>query len=258
MKLENQTAIVTGGGRGIGKAIALALAREGANVVVCGRHEDTLQQTEREIAELGRRALALVINVSRDEEVEALVQSTLAEFGSVNVLVNNVGIVGPTAPITGVTRAEWDETLAVNLTSAFLCCRAVLPSMIERNSGKIINISSVAGRMAYALRAPYAVSKWGMIGLTKTLAQEAGPHGIQVNAVLPGPTAGERMQHVIDQRAQELGRSSAEVEKDYVAATALKRMVDPEHVAAMVVFLASSDGDSITGQAIDVTAGMAL
>ena len=258
MKLENQTAIVTGGGRGIGKAIALAFAREGANVLVCGRHEETLQQTARDIQQLSRRALAFVADVSQDQEVEVMVQAALNEFGSVNILVNNVGIVGPTAPITNVTRKEWDETLAVNLTSAFLCAKAVLPAMIERRSGKIINISSVAGRMAYALRAPYAVSKWGMIGLTRTLAQEAGPHNIQVNAVLPGPTSGERMQTVIDQRAKELGQSAAEVEKNYVAATALKRMVDPEHVAATVVFLASTDGDSITVQAIDVTAGVAL
>ena len=258
MKLTDQTAIVTGGGRGIGKAIALALARAGANVLVCGRHQETLQQTAREIDQLGRRSLAIVTDVSQDNEVEAMVQSALHEFGRLNILVNNAGIVGPTAPITAVTRADWDQTLAVNLTSAFLCARAVLPAMIERGSGKIINISSVAGRMAYALRAPYAVSKWGMIGLTKTLAQEAGPHGIQVNAVLPGPTAGDRMQTVISRRAHELGQSAAEVEKDYVEATALKRMVDPEHVAAMVVFLAASDGDSITGQAIDVTAGMAL
>ena len=258
MKLEEQTAIVTGGGRGIGKSIALALARAGASVLVCGRHEETLQQTARDIQQLGRQALAIVADVAQEKEVETMVKLALREFGNVNILVNNAGIVGPTAPITNVNRKDWDETLAVNLTGAFLCAKAVLPAMIERRSGKIINISSVAGRMAYALRAPYAVSKWGMIGLTRTLAQEAGPYNIQVNAILPGPTAGERMKGVIDQRAQELGQSAAEVEKHYVEATALKRMVEPEHVAAMVVFLASSDGDSITGQAIDVTAGVGL
>jgi NAD(P)-dependent dehydrogenase (short-subunit alcohol dehydrogenase family) len=258
MNLANQTAIVTGGGRGIGKAIALALARDGANVLVCGRHEETLKHTAAEIQKLGKQALAIVTNVSQEKEVEAMVESALSEFRGVNILVNNAGIAGPTAPITNVSKNDWDETIAVNLTSAFLCARAVLPGMIERRSGKIINIASVAGRMAYALRGPYAVSKWGMIGLTKTLAQEVGPHNIQVNAILPGPTAGERMQAVIDQRAQELGRSSEEVERLYVEGTALKRMVDPEHVAAMAVFLASGSGDSITGQAIDVTAGYGL
>lgn len=258
MKLEHQSAVVTGGGHGIGKAIALALAQEGANVLICGRHEETLQQTAGEIQKLGRQGLAVVCDVAQEDQVDAMIKSALSAFGSLNILVNNAGIVGPTAPITNVSREDWDHTLAVNLTSAFLCARAVLPGMIERRSGKIINISSVAGRMAYALRAPYAASKWGMIGLSRTLAQEVGPHNIQVNAVLPGPTAGERMQIVIDQRAKELGQSSADVEKQYVDGTALKRMVDPAHVAATVVFLASSDGDSITGQAIEVTAGIAL
>jgi NAD(P)-dependent dehydrogenase (short-subunit alcohol dehydrogenase family) len=258
MKLKDQTAIVTGAGRGIGRVIALALAREGADVLVCGRHEETLKQTAAEIQQLDRRALAIVCDVSQETEIDTMVQSSLREFGRVGVLVNNAGIAGPTAPLTRVTKKDWDETIAVNLTSAFLCARAVLPGMIERRSGKIINISSVAGRMAYALRGPYAVSKWGMIGLTRTLAQEFGSHNIQVNAILPGPTAGERMQAVIDQRSRELGLKAAEVEKLYVEGTALKRLVDPQHVAAMAVFLASSDGDSITGQAIDVTAGYAI
>ena len=258
MKLKTQTAIVTGGGRGIGRMIALALAREGADVLICGRDENALKQTAAEIQQLGRRAVATVCDVSQEIEIEAMVQSALREFGCVSILVNNAGIAGPTAPITSVSTKDWDETIAVNLTSAFLCARAVIPGMIAHKAGKIVNISSVAGRMGYALRGPYAVSKWGMIGLTKTLALECGPNNIQVNAILPGPTTGERMQAVIDQRAQELGKSAAEVEKLYVEGTALKRMVDPEHVAAMTVFLASSDGDSITGQAIDVTAGYAI
>ena len=258
MKLEQQTAIVTGGGHGIGKTIALALAQAGAGVLVCGRHESTLQETANEIQAIGQRAIAYVCDVSRESEVRAMVDTAARELGKVDLLVNNAGIVGPTKPVTGVTLAEWDETMAVNLTSAFLCARAVLPAMIERRRGKIINISSVAGRMAYALRAPYAVSKWGMIGLTRTLAQEVGPQNIQVNAILPGPTAGERMKRVIDRRAAELGQSVAEVEQQYVGDTALKRMVDPEHVAAAVIFLASSEGDSITGQSIEVTAGLGL
>jgi NAD(P)-dependent dehydrogenase (short-subunit alcohol dehydrogenase family) len=258
MKLEDQTAIVTGGGRGIGRVIALALAREGVDVLICGRDQKALAQTAAEIHELGRRAFTTVCDVSQESEIDAMVQAALSEFGRVNILVNNAGIAGPTAPITEVSTKDWDETIAVNLTSAFLTARSVLPGMIASASGKIVNISSVAGRMAYALRGPYAVSKWGMIGLTKTLAQECGPHNIQVNAILPGPTAGDRMQAVIDRRAQELGKPAAEVERLYVEGTALKRMVDPEHVGAMTVFLASSDGDSITGQAIDVTAGYAI
>jgi len=258
MKLENQSAIVTGGGHGIGRAIALALARQGSHVLVCGRNLERLEQTAADIRKLERQGLAMPCDVAQEDQVDAMVQATVCAFGQVDILVNNAGIVGPTAPITKVTQAEWDETMAINVTGAFLCAKAVLPGMIERGSGKIINISSVAGRMAYALRAPYAVSKWGLIGLTRTLAQEVGPHNIQVNAVLPGPTAGERMQRVIGERAEQMHLSLEEVEQQYVGATALKRMVDPEHIAATVVFLASSESDSITGQSVEVTAGLGL
>jgi NAD(P)-dependent dehydrogenase (short-subunit alcohol dehydrogenase family) len=256
--LENRVAIVTGGGQAMGKTIALRLARAGADVVVIGPIGPDLVETAQEIQALGRRSLAKVTDVSNEEQVNAAAERVLREFRRVDVLVNNAAVIGPTAPAVNISRAEWDHVLAVNLTGAFLCAKAVLPDMIARRSGKIINISSVAGRMAYALRSPYAVSKWGMIGLTRTLAQELGEHHIQVNAVLPGPIAGERMRQVIERRAQESGQSVEEVERGFVQATALKRMVQPDDVAAMVVFLASDDANNITGQAIEVTAGYAL
>jgi len=258
MKLKDQAAIVTGGGRGIGRAIALTLASEGANVLVSGRHRETLDGTAREIEQLRSRSLVTVTDVSQESQVEEMVQAALQAFGRIDILVNNAGIVGPTAPVTGVALEDWDEVMAVNLTGAFLCAKAVATHMIERRSGKIINISSIAGKRAYALRSPYAASKWGMIGLSATLAQELGPHNIQVNAICPGPVAGERMQAVISRRARELGLSESEVERTYVEGTALKRMVDPDHIAAMVLLLASEEGSSITGEAIDVTAGYAL
>ena len=258
MKLKNKTAIVTGGGRGIGRAITLALAQEGANVVICGRKLDVLKDTSAQVEALGQKSIALVADVSRDADVETVVNAALGEFGQVDILVNNVGIAGPTAPLTSISRSEWDECMAVNLTSAFLFAKAVIPGMIKRRSGKIINISSIAGKLGYAFRSPYAASKWAMIGLTRTLALELGADNIQVNAICPGPTAGERMEGVIAARAREIGSSVAEVEQQYVAGTALKRMVDPEHVAAMVVFLASDSGESITGEAFDISAGYAI
>jgi NAD(P)-dependent dehydrogenase (short-subunit alcohol dehydrogenase family) len=187
-----------------------------------------------------------------------MVNTALESFGRIDILVNNAGITGPTAPVTNQTRDAWDEVLAVNLTGAFLCARAVIPHMVERHSGKIINISSIAGKMAYALRSPYAASKWGMLGLSCTLAQELGPHNIQVNAICPGPTAGPRMTGVIAGRAKELGLTVEEVERTYVEGTALKRMVDPNHVAAAVIFFCSGDGNSITGESLDVSAGYGL
>jgi NAD(P)-dependent dehydrogenase (short-subunit alcohol dehydrogenase family) len=258
MKLAQQVAIVTGGGRGIGKSIALTLAREGADVLVSGRQKDVLEETVQAITALGRRAVLTVTDVSDEQQVTRMVDTALETFGKVNILVNNAGLVGPTAPVQNVSRAEWDEVLAANLTGAFLCAKAVIPHMVERRSGKIINIASIAGKLAYALRSPYAVSKWGMLGLSRTLALELGPHNIQVNAVCPGPTDGDRMRGVIAGRARELGRPVEEVERLYVENTALKRMVDPEHVAAAVLLFASPEGDSITGESIDVSAGYAL
>ena len=258
MKLAGQTALITGGGHGIGQAIAFALGREGATVVVCGRQSEPLEKTSARLLEMGIKVRHLVVDVADETQVEKLVATTLEAFGRIDILVNNAGVTGPTAPVHKVTRSDWDEVLAVNLTGAFLCAKAVIPHMVERRSGKIINISSIAGKLGYALRSPYSASKWGMLGLSRTLALELGPHNIQVNAICPGPVAGERMQGVIAGRAKELGESVEEVEKLYVAGTALKRMVDPEHVAATVLFLASEEGSSITGEAVDVSAGYAL
>jgi NAD(P)-dependent dehydrogenase (short-subunit alcohol dehydrogenase family) len=258
MQLSNTIALVTGGGRGIGKTIAVALAREGADVAVTGRYQDVLDEVAREITSIGRRSIAIAGDVSDELQVQDIITAVRERLGSINLLVNNVGIAGPTAPLTEVTAAQWDETIAVNLRSAFLCSKAVTPQMIERRAGKIINISSIAGKIGYALRSPYAASKWGMIGLSQSLAQELGPHNIQVNTICPGPTDGERMRSVIANRARELGKPETEVEAVYVAGTALKRMVDPNHVADAVVFLASASGDSITGVALDVAAGFAI
>ena len=258
MKLRDQTAIVTGAGRGIGKEIAVALAREGANVVLAARDEDALKTVADEIQTMGRRALVIKTDVSNEAQVVAMVDAAIKEFDRIDILVNNAGVVGPTAPVTKVSREEWDQVIAVNLTGAFLCARAVIPHMLERRSGSIINISSIAGKLAYALRSPYAASKWGMLGLSRTLAQELGDSNIRVNAICPGPTSGDRMRAVIAGRAKELGRSEEEVERTYLQGTALKRMVDPSHVAAAVVLLVSAEGSSITGEAIEITAGYGL
>ncbi len=256
--LQDQVVIVTGGGRALGKTIALRLARDGAQLVLAGPDSGELTATAAEIEALGRRALAVVTDVTHEGQVQALAARALAAFGHIDVLVNNAGIIGPTAPVVNLSRADWDEVLAVNLTGAMLCCKAVLPDMIARRSGRIINIASIAGKIAYGLRSPYAVSKWGLIGLTLTLAKEVGPHDIQVNAVCPGPVRGERMRGIIATRARELGQTFEEVERSYVEATLLKRLVEAEDVAALVAFLASPAARNITGQALDVTAGYGL
>jgi NAD(P)-dependent dehydrogenase (short-subunit alcohol dehydrogenase family) len=258
MRLQGRVALVTGGGRGIGRTICLRLAREGADVVVSGIVPSELTETADAVRSEGRRAIAVVADVTQEEQIRELIEGTRRELGAVSILVNNAAIIGPTAPAARVTRAEWDEVLAVNLTGALLCAQAVLPDMIERRAGKIINLASIAGKIAYPLRSPYAVSKWGLIGLTATLAQEVGEYGIQVNAVCPGPVEGDRMMRIIRVRAEQLATTPEAVERDYIAPTALQRMVKADDVAALVAFLASPEADNLTGQAIDVSAGYRL
>jgi NAD(P)-dependent dehydrogenase (short-subunit alcohol dehydrogenase family) len=258
MRLRDRIAMITGSSRGIGRTTALAMADEGAHLVLLGLDSEGLRDVADRVEAAGRYALVCRADVSRPEEVRRAVDQALDRFGRIDILVNNAAITGPTAPLTDVSLAEWEHTLAVNLTGPFLCCRAVLPQMIERRSGRIINISSIGGRRAYPLRAPYAVSKAGLLMLTRTLAAEVGEHNIQVNAICPGPVAGERMRRVIEIRARETGLTVEETERQFVERTALGRMVEERDVAALILFLASDDGSNITGAVFDVTAGYGL
>ncbi|MCI0488207.1 MAG: SDR family oxidoreductase [Blastocatellia bacterium] len=257
MQLEGRVALVTGGGKGIGRAMALSFAEEGAAVALAGPN-DNIQQVAREIRERGGRALSLLADVSDEGSVELMISAVTDEFGQIDILVNNAGIIGPTAPVIRVELAEWERTLSVNLTGAFLCAKHALPLMMERRTGRIINITSVAGLRAYALRSPYSVSKWGMIGLTETLAVEAGPYNITVNAIAPGPVRGPRIDEVIRRRADEMGRPIEEVEREYVEPAALKRMAEEADIVAMSLFLASEAGRNITGQTIEISCGYRL
>lgn len=258
MKLEGKVAIVTGGGGGIGRAIALRYVREGAAVVVAGPTEEKIKTVEKEIRDGGWRALAMLTDVADEASVERMVRATLGEFGQIDILINNAGIAGPTALVPNVSREQWEHTLAVNLTGAFLCAKHALPHMIQRRNGSIINITSIAGLQAYAFRSPYCASKWGMIGLTQTLAEECGRHDITVNAIAPGPVRGPRIERVIRRRAEEMDLSFEETERQYVEPTALKRMVEEDDIAAMAVFLASEEGSNITGETLNISAGYRL
>jgi len=258
VKLEGRAAIVTGGGHGIGRAIALRFAAEGCAVAIAGTNRERLEATAQELRGQGARVQVSVTDVGDEAAVERMVAAAVAEFGRLDILVNNAGITGPTAAAVDIARAEWDRTLEINLTGALLCAKHALPHMIRAKSGRIINITSVAGFIGYPLRAAYAASKWGMIGLNRTLALEAGPHGITVNAIAPGSTRGERMSRVIQARAQALGKSDAEIEREYLDPTALKRMVAEEDVAATALFLASDEAASITGDTIAVSGGFRI
>jgi NAD(P)-dependent dehydrogenase (short-subunit alcohol dehydrogenase family) len=249
-------ALITGGGRGIGRAIALRFASEGAAVMLAATKREPLEATAAEIRKAGGRAATAVVDVADEAAVKTVVAATLGELGRLDILVNNAGVGGPTLRVVDMERADWDRTLAVNVTGAFLCSKHAIPHMVARKSGRIINVTSIAGLMGYPLRSPYAVSKWGMIALTRTLAGELGEHGITVNAIAPGAVRGERVEGVIAARAAALGRPAADVERElFVDPTALKRMVGPDDVAATAAFLASNDAANITGETISVSAG---
>jgi meso-butanediol dehydrogenase/(S,S)-butanediol dehydrogenase/diacetyl reductase len=257
MQLDGKVAIVTGGGVGIGRAIALAFAKEGADVVVAAEAEPPLKETAAEIEKTGRKSLAVLMDLSDPEQPEAMVDKALEKFGRIDILVNNSGIEGPIKNVTEMDLKEWNELLAINLTGAMLCSQHVLEkSMIPRKSGAIINLASAAGRKGLPMRSAYSSSKFGIIGFTQSLALEVGKYGIRVNAIAPGSVEGERIERVFRVMAENLGISYEEVVKNSNARTALGRMLKPEEVAAVAVFLASEQASGITGQTINCDAGM--
>jgi NAD(P)-dependent dehydrogenase (short-subunit alcohol dehydrogenase family) len=258
MKLLDKVAVITGGGRGIGRAISLTFAREGADVSLAARSTDMMEEVAREIRRLGRRALVNTTDITRLEQVERTVKRTLEEFSRIDILVNNSGIAGPTAYVHEISPEEWDETFNVNLRGAFICCRAVVPIMIRQGGGKIINIASMTGKRPLPMRTPYCATKMGLIGFTRSLASELGSFKINVNAICPGAVEGPRIERVIRNAAAAEGTTEEEVRRRFISTSPLGRMVSAEDVARLAVFLASDDSKNITGQDINVTAGVVM
>jgi NAD(P)-dependent dehydrogenase (short-subunit alcohol dehydrogenase family) len=254
--LKDKIAIVTGSGYGIGRAIALALAQEGADVVVAARTVSALQEVAGEIVKLGRKSLAVATDLLNSEAPAVMVEKTMEKFGKVDILVNNSGVEGPINNVAEMDIDGWNDLLAVNLTGAMICSRYVLEkSMIPRRSGVIINVSSAAGRRGIATRSAYCSSKFALIGFTQSLASEVGRHGIRVNAIAPGAVEGERIERVLRIAARNLGITYEEMVANSNARSALGRMVKPEEIGDLAVFLASERSSAITGQTINIDAG---
>lgn len=235
--------LVTGGASGIGYAIAKRFIEDGDRVLICDVDEDALEKAQAALPGL----LATRCDVSVQEEVDALFDVVRRELGGLDVLVNNVGIGGPTIPAEHLASDEWQTVMDVNLTGTFEVTRRAIP-LLKQSQGTIIVMSSAAGRFGYPNRLPYAVSKWGLIGFTKTLSMELGGDGISVNAILPGAVGGDRFDRVIEGRAQLSGRSLEDVMADGLAAQSIKRVAEPEHVADLAYFLSTPAGRSISGQ----------
>jgi len=255
MKLENKVAIITGGGTGIGRAIAYAFSAEGAAVVLAARSLPRLEAVAEDIRSKGGRATAIQTDISVEEQVKSLVARALSEYGQTDIMVNNAGVTGPTVEVANIKLEDWNEVLNINLTGAMICSREVLKSMIDRKSGNIVNISSIAGQRGYAMRSPYSASKWGLIGFTQTLALEVGKYNIRVNCITPGYVPGERIERVMRARAEATGVPYEEIASKATEGHALGRVVTPDEVASAALFLASDDSSGITGQTISVNAG---
>ncbi|MBF6569463.1 MAG: SDR family NAD(P)-dependent oxidoreductase [Candidatus Binataceae bacterium] len=257
-ELAGKVAIITGGGHGIGKAIALAYAAAGAAIVIAARSLGPMEEAVAELERTGARAIYLTTNIIEEAECARMVERAISAFGRIDILVNNAGVAGPTGRLTEISLKQWQEVIDINLTGCWLASRAVLPAMAQQHSGHIVNIASLAGLEAYPLRSPYAASKWAMIGLTQTLAAEWGKDGVRVNGIAPGPVAGDRIEQVIKSRAASLGLPEEQVRRSIVGRSAMARMVTEQECARVALFLVSLDSAAVTGQTISVDAGIAM
>jgi len=257
-EFEGATAVVTGAGQGIGAAIAKGLAIAGARVVLSGRRRATLDVVCDAIKAEGGLAECCEGDVTDPEHVATLMALAAGSRGCFEMLVNNAGIPGPTAPLTEITLEEWNETLAVNLTGVFLACRSAVPYLERTEHGKIVNIGSVTGKQPLIHRTPYAAAKLGVVGLTRTLAHELGPSGISVNVISPWLVEGPRLRDVVSSMSRELGLTPEQLRAEMTAGTVFKRTVTEDDVVATTLFLCSSAADNLTGQDINVSAGAVM
>jgi NAD(P)-dependent dehydrogenase (short-subunit alcohol dehydrogenase family) len=253
--LDGRVAIITGASKGIGRALALRFAREGARVICAARSADLVKETTAEVNKAGNRAIAFTGDLAREDDVRRLVAAGLEAFGKIDALVNNAGDGGPTKPVQDYTVEDWRYTIDSCLTSSYLCIRFVVPEMIKAGGGAIVNISSGAGRRGLPYRIGYCSAKAGQVGMTYGMALELAPHNIRVNCVAPGAVEGDRIDRVIAGQAEVRGIPVEAMRKAMIERSPLKRMVTADDIVDATVFFTSDMARSISGQVLAVNAG---
>lgn len=254
-KLADKVALLTGGGTGIGRGIALRFAAEGAKVVICARRARNLTDTLRELETAGAAAKAIVMDQAIEADCIRTVRETVEAFGQLDILVNNAAAVGQVGPVASLEVAAWEEALRINLTGLMVMCREAVKVMTPRRSGCILNVSSNVGRRGFAHRAPYVCSKWAMHGLAQTLALETAKDGIRVNTICPGPVLTDRLTGAMAKMAAARGISPEEVQREWERQSPMGRFATVAECAAVALFLVSDEASAMTGQALNVTAG---
>jgi NAD(P)-dependent dehydrogenase (short-subunit alcohol dehydrogenase family) len=258
MSDDADVVLITGASQGIGREIALGFADAGWRLVLTARNLPKLEETRVLAMKQGADSLVLTADVADPDEVEGMVREALRQLGRIDVLVCNSGISGPTADLWEISPKAWEQTLRVNLGGVFHCCRAVLPGMLDRRRGSIVVIGSMTGKRPMRGRTPYTSSKLGLVGLVRTLAWETGEYGVRVNLISPGAVRGARIDSVIDAQASALGISRVEASARFTSSSPLDRLTEPGEVAAAAVFLASPAAAGITGEDLNVSAGLAM
>jgi NAD(P)-dependent dehydrogenase (short-subunit alcohol dehydrogenase family) len=253
--LDGRVAIITGASKGIGRALSLRFAREGARVVCAARSADLVKDTANQVQKAGGQAVAVVGDAAVEDDVRRLISESLRAYGKIDTLVNNAGDGGPTKPVQDYLMEDWRYTIDSCLTSSYLCTRFVVPEMIKVGGGAIVNISSGAGRRGLPYRVGYCSAKAGQVGMTYGMALELAPHRIRVNCVAPGAVEGDRIDQVIAGQARVRGISVEEMRKAMIERSPLKRMVTADDIVDATVFFCSDMARSISGQVLAVNAG---